>query len=289
MTVQDADFFYKEAFLRNIGLLTEEEQEKLKKTKIAIAGMGGVGGIHLISLVRSGIGRFHIADSDEFELVNFNRQIGATISTIGKKKTVVMKNMALDINPHLNIKTFPSIREHNIEEFLDGVDVVVDGLDFFNIEGRRLLFNFALKKGIYVLTAGPMGFSCAFLAFSPQSMNFDEYFNINSKMSKLDKLINFAIGLAPKGFHIKYIDRKSINLEEEKGPSSFIACELCAAFVSMEIINIILGKKKSYFAPYYFQFDIFLKKFKRGYLLWGNKNPIQRLKRWIIRRFILNY
>ncbi len=56
-----------EAFSRNIGLLTEAEQEKLANATVAIPGMGGVGGIHLITMVRTGIGRFHIADFDTFE------------------------------------------------------------------------------------------------------------------------------------------------------------------------------------------------------------------------------
>ena len=69
--------YYDQAFLRNIGLLTQAEQEKLKRAKIAIPGMGGVGGLHLITMVRSGVGKFHVSDFDVFEPVNINRQYGA--------------------------------------------------------------------------------------------------------------------------------------------------------------------------------------------------------------------
>lgn len=64
-------FDYYEAFIRNFGLVTEEEQDILRSKKIAIAGLGGVGGSHLQALARMGFQNFHIADMDHFELVNF--------------------------------------------------------------------------------------------------------------------------------------------------------------------------------------------------------------------------
>ena len=73
-------FDYQQAFSRNIGWMTTEEQTVLRGKKIAIAGMGGVGGSHLLTLTRLGLGAFHIADFDQFELANFNRQAGATVS-----------------------------------------------------------------------------------------------------------------------------------------------------------------------------------------------------------------
>ena len=125
------EIYYKEAFKRNIGLLSEEEQKKLRRSRVAIAGLGGVGGVHASTLARLGIGKFNIADFDKFELVNFNRQVGATMGSIGKSKTATIKKMLKDINPFAEIKVFPEgINNKNIDSFLDGVDVVLDGLDF---------------------------------------------------------------------------------------------------------------------------------------------------------------
>src|SRR3989338_5855707 len=92
-TQEKPAFNYHEAFSRNEGLISKEEQEILRNSRIAIPGLGGVGGVHLMTLARMGIGKFHIADSDQFNLANFNRQYGANLSTLGKDKTEVMNQM----------------------------------------------------------------------------------------------------------------------------------------------------------------------------------------------------
>jgi tRNA A37 threonylcarbamoyladenosine dehydratase len=100
-------FDYNLAFSRNIGWVTEAEQAILRTKRIAIAGLGGVGGSHLLTLTRLGVGKFNIADFDRFELANFNRQAGATLSHLGQPKVDVLAEMALDINPTLDIKNSP--------------------------------------------------------------------------------------------------------------------------------------------------------------------------------------
>ena len=79
-------FDYQSAFSRNIGWVTEAEQARLQNTQVAIGGLGGVGGVHLLTLARLGVGKFSIADFDVFDIVNFNRQVGALVSTIGQSK-----------------------------------------------------------------------------------------------------------------------------------------------------------------------------------------------------------
>src|SRR5438309_9711646 len=101
-------FSYEEAFDRNIGWLTEWEQQALRGKRVAIAGMGGVGGVHLLTLARLGIGAFNLADFDKFDLANFNRQAGAFMDTVGRPKLDVMAEMALGIDPELRIERFPN-------------------------------------------------------------------------------------------------------------------------------------------------------------------------------------
>ena len=76
-------FDYLHAFSRNLGWVTEAEQQQLRGKRIAIAGLGGVGGGHLLTLARLGIGAFTAADFDTFDVLNFNRQAGAMVSTLG--------------------------------------------------------------------------------------------------------------------------------------------------------------------------------------------------------------
>lgn len=280
--------YYDQAFSRNIGLLTRAEQEKLKRAKIAIPGMGGVGGLHLITMVRSGIGRFHISDFDVFEPVNINRQYGANTGCFGKPKLDVMKEQALLINPHIDIKTFPyGVKPDNIDDFLEGVDVVLDGLDFFCFDIRRQLFKRSRERGVHVVTAGPMGFSSALLIFAPdQGMGFDEYFNIVENMAPEEKSLAFALGLAPKATHIKYMDFSKVDLKQKAGPSLNVACQICAGMAGTEALRIILNRKGLKPVPHYFQFDPFLMKLRKGKLHFGNRNPVQRLKIGIVKRMI---
>jgi len=276
-----------EAFSRNIGLLTQVEQEKLSNARIAIPGMGGVGGVHLITMVRTGVGRFHLSDFDTYEPVNINRQFGARIPDFGRPKMQVMKEHALSINPYIEIKEFPEgINNSNIDNFLDGVQVVLDGLDFFAFETRRLLFKRAREKGIYVITAGPMGFSSAMLIFSPEGMSFDEYFNITEGMTLSDKQLAFFIGIAPRATHLKYVDLSRVDLDAKAGPSLNIACQICSGMAATEAVRIILNKGGIKPVPHFFQFDPFTQEYRKGKLYMGNRNPVQKIKLKVVKKLL---
>src|SRR5262245_57479463 len=95
---------YQLAFARQRGLISPSEQEVLRGKRVAIIGQGGVGGIHLITLARLGIGGFHIADPDCFEVANFNRQYGASTRSLGRNKASVMAEEARAINPELQLR-----------------------------------------------------------------------------------------------------------------------------------------------------------------------------------------
>src|SRR5574343_328099 len=98
-------FDYQSAFSRNIGWVTETEQSRLRNARVAIGGLGGVGGVHLLTLARLGVGKFTIADFDVFDIVNFNRQVGATVSSLGRPKLEVLSEMLRDINPEVELTT----------------------------------------------------------------------------------------------------------------------------------------------------------------------------------------
>jgi len=286
--IDSKEAYMAEAFSRNIGFLSEAEQEKLSNAKVAIPGMGGVGGVHLITMVRTGVGRFHLSDFDTYEPVNINRQFGARVPDFGRPKMQVMKEQALSINPYIEIREFPEgINNSNIDDFLDGVQVVIDGLDFFAFETRRLLFNRAREKGIHVITAGPLGFSSAMLIFSPnKGMSFDEYFNIVEGMSEWDQHLAFFMGIAPKATHLKYMELSRVDLNAKEGPSLNIGCQICAGMAATEAVRIILNKGGIKPVPYFFQFDPFLQKYRKGKLCMGNRNPVQRIKLKVVKKIL---
>ena len=280
-------FDYAQAFCRNLGLLTPDDQARLRQTTIAIPGMGGVGGHHLLSLTRLGVGRFVIADGDVFDLPNMNRQAGATIQTLGQSKVAVMAAMALAINPELSLRTVPeALHQGNLDAFLSGCALVVDGLDFFQIRIRRVLFRRARELGLTVVTAGPLGFSAATLIFTPDSPSFDEFLGIHDGMPEQEQLIRFALALAPAGLHLPYLDRAALNIPERRGPSSVIAVELCAAIAATEILHLILKRRPPLVVPWYSQFDPHRRQYRIGKLPLGNRHPLQRLKLWYLRRWL---
>ncbi len=285
--MHEKNAFYTEAFSRNKGLISDIDQEKLKNARVAIAGLGGVGGIYVTGLARLGIGKFNIADNDVFELANMNRQAGAFVSTMGQSKTDVMHRIAKDINPHLEMEIFDQgITPENVDDFLRNVDVVVDGIDFFGIDARLLLFRKAREHNIPVVTCAPIGFGASQLTFVPGGMTFEEYFDISENQTLEEKLLQFGLGLSPSLMHRSYYPPKLLNLKDKKAASANLSVLLCANLASTQAFKIITGKKYLV-APTSLQFDPFVEKLRKFYLWRGNRNPIQLLKKWYIKRKLL--
>lgn len=278
-------FDYQSAFSRNIGWVTETEQTQLRTKRIAIAGMGGVGGGHLLTLARLGIGAFNIADFDTFEIANFNRQAGATISSLDKPKVEVLASMACDINPDLTIRQFPTgINEENLDDFLQDVDLYVDGLDFFALSARRAVFAACHHLGIPAVTAAPLGMGAAVLVFLPGRMSFEQYFCLEGQ-DEQEMLIRFLLGLSPAMLQRGYlVDPSQVNFLQHKGPSTIMACQLCCGLAAAEVLKILLGRGKLVVAPWGYHFDAYRNKFVKTWRPGGNRNLLQRIGLWMARR-----
>lgn len=118
-------------FSRTELLFGKEAMDKLAGSKVAVFGIGGVGGYVCEALVRSGVGAFDLIDDDKVCLTNLNRQIIATRSTVGKYKTDVMRDRMLDINPNVEVEVHKCfILPENADDFpWDSYDYVVDAVD----------------------------------------------------------------------------------------------------------------------------------------------------------------
>lgn len=278
-------FNYEAAFARNFGWVSASEQQTLKHARVAIAGLGGVGGFHMLTLARLGISRFSIADFDTFDQVNFNRQAGASMLTVGRPKAEVMREMVLAINPDAEIRVFPEgVQPENINRFLDGVDLYIDGLDFFVFDTRRLTFAACRERSIPAVTAAPLGMGAAVLTFMPDSMSFDDYFGFEGCEDD-EKALRFLVGLAPAGLHRPYlVEPSSLNLAERRGPSTNMGCQLCAGVAVTEGLKILLGRGGVRPAPHGYQFDAYRQRLTHTWRPGGYRNPLQQILLSIGRR-----
>jgi molybdopterin/thiamine biosynthesis adenylyltransferase len=281
------EFDYNTAFSRNIGLITPQEQEKIKNARIAIAGLGGVGGVNLITLMRMGFTKFNIADFDHYEVGNFNRQFGANMDTLKQHKGEVMKTMALKINPEADIKLIPkALTEEILDEFLEGCDFYVDGLDVFEIQIRRKVFAKVRQRGMWSMTAGPIGFSTAWLVFDPKGLSFEDYFGFSTAKTEMEHFAAFIAGLTPARTQASYFVSSSFSFKNRRGSSNMLSCQLCSGVVGAEALKAILGRGTVRPVPAYHQFDAYMMKYKTGRNWLGGNLPLGRLKRWLIVKWI---
>ncbi len=118
-------------FSRTQLLLGEEAMDRLKRSRVAVFGVGGVGGYVCEALVRSGVGAFDLIDDDKVCLTNLNRQIIATRKTVGQYKVDVMKNRMLEINPDVDVRLYKCFfLPENAADFpFDEYDYIVDAVD----------------------------------------------------------------------------------------------------------------------------------------------------------------
>ena len=140
-------------FSRTELLLGKEAMKRLSGARVAVFGIGGVGGYVCEALVRSGVGAFDLIDDDKVCLTNLNRQIIATRKTVGKYKTEVMKERILDINPDADVRIHNCFfLPENADEFpFEEYDYVVDAVD--TVTAKIALVMKAQEKHIPVISS----------------------------------------------------------------------------------------------------------------------------------------
>jgi molybdopterin/thiamine biosynthesis adenylyltransferase/pimeloyl-ACP methyl ester carboxylesterase len=265
------------AFARNIGILTVEEQQRLARSTVAIAGLGGVGGSALILLARMGVGRFRLADFDRFEEVNINRQYGSSTTTVGEPKVDVLAREVRAINPSADVSLFSEgFTDENSDEVLNGADIVVDAVDFYAIEAHLAVHAAARRHGLYTIVGSAVGFSACLQVFDPNGMTIEEYCDIRSGMPPLEKQLRYACSIVPELLHVNYFDvsRSESNTDFMKGtgPSLSVACSLAASIVAGEVALIILKRRPPRCIPYTFQFDPYTWRYAQTYIEGGMRN-----------------
>ncbi|MCR5508456.1 MAG: ThiF family adenylyltransferase, partial [Lachnospiraceae bacterium] len=137
-------------FSRTRLLYGPKAMEKLASSRVAVFGIGGVGGYVVEALARSGIGTLDLIDDDKVCLTNINRQIIATTKTIGKYKVDVAKERVLEINPDCKVQTYKTFFLPETQDLFDFgcYDYVVDAID--TVTGKLAIIEKAKKEGARV-------------------------------------------------------------------------------------------------------------------------------------------
>lgn len=140
-------------FCRSELLLGSESTEKLKNAKVAVFGIGGVGSFTAEALVRGGVGHLMLVDDDTVAPSNLNRQLIALHSTVGKYKTDVIKQRALDINPSIIVDSRPIRYDSSTASDFDFAkfDYIVDAID--SVTSKILLIQQAKEAGVPVISS----------------------------------------------------------------------------------------------------------------------------------------
>jgi len=260
---------YWERVTRNIGPITFEEQEIIRTSRVAVLGVGGLGGPLAENLVRSGCQNLVICDFDVFDESNLNRQI-CTIEDVGKRKIDVMEEFLSKIDPEVAIKKFFKITENNIDKVLGGVKVVALTLD--DPATSIFIARECRKRGIPMVESWGVPFLFTWW-FTPDSVDYENCYGLNtyhysySELASSKKEVNLAVyqALLPKVFRMpgvreKY-DREPGAFEDMMsgniGARSFAPfVRITADFLSVDIIfSGILKEKQMNLAPNLKGFD----------------------------------
>jgi molybdopterin/thiamine biosynthesis adenylyltransferase len=144
-------FSYDEMVTRNTGLLTPDQQRMLREGRVFVCGVGGMGGAAIQSLVRAGVGSLALADMDVFETSNLNRQLFATLDTVGRPKIAATSAAIARINPDIGLTTYGAEWVEQLDAILPVHRVVINGMD--DLAAGVALYRKAREHGATVIDA----------------------------------------------------------------------------------------------------------------------------------------
>lgn len=171
--------YYAERTDRNIGWITREEQEIIRRSAIGVAGCGGMGGRLAEIFLRLGVGHIRIADSEVFDASNINRQFAALRSTVGALKAIETAKLLRAITDDSTLVVYPQgIREDTAVDFVRGCDVVCDEIEFWCVGSRILLHRAAQKLNVPVFVCNTVGFGSHIFLFTRESTTMEECLGI---------------------------------------------------------------------------------------------------------------
>jgi molybdopterin/thiamine biosynthesis adenylyltransferase len=256
------NFSYGDLTKRNIGIFDLAEQKKLKNSVVAIAGTGGIGGLAAERLVRLGVGTIKVADPEDFEPTNLNRQFSSSSVSINQNKAKTVGGDLKKINPKAKIEIFEEgITLENVGDFLNDADVVIDGIDISaSFEVRAKLYAIARKKNLYVVSSNAIGFGTVIYNFDPKGMTIGEFFEADKSKTHFmpfQKMCPIIPDYVPQEAAKKIMAGK-----QEYMPTISIGVGLASIFMVSEVVNILLNKKDIVVVPKCIAIDLLTKQMK---------------------------
>ena len=226
-------------FSRTELLIGKEAVEKLKKSKVAVYGIGGVGSYVVEGLVRAGIGHIILVDYDKYDITNINRQLGAMHSTIGKYKVDVMKQRCLDINPNLKIEAYRPDEINGGETTIvdSSITYVVDAID--TMTNKIKLIEKAKAENIKIITATSVGNKLDATQFEVSDIyktSVCPVCKILRKELKSRKIKDLKV------VYSKELPKKNENGDKTLGSISYVP-SVMGLIVAGEVIKDIIGVK----------------------------------------------
>ncbi|HJX36295.1 MAG TPA: ThiF family adenylyltransferase [Dehalococcoidales bacterium] len=277
-----ADTLYKEIFFRNSGLISETEQNILRRSSVAIAGVGGVGGLLAERLVRIGIGRIKITDPGTFEKSNFNRQFGSSMNTLDQNKAEVVYQQLKDINPNAEI-LYDKVGisdESSANKFIHDADMIIDEMDFGMFKQSIRLQRAARQQNKYYFFSSAIGYGALIAIFDPKGLTLEEFDGLpaNADLDSIEKLkisLERVMPLVPA--YIKLAARQvlqEVYAGKRAVPTSSVGVGLTSILTANEAINILFKKREITIAPHYLYIDLMDQRFIVGNMQTANPSNV---------------
>lgn len=255
--------FDRTAVERNLGFVTQEEQEKIIRSKLAIAGTGGDGGALALDLARMGVNKFKLADPEVFERENLNRQAGSSYRNLGRNKAEVIAEAILEINPYADVEVYnQGVNQENVEDFIKGSDLVIDEVEFTMPHLGAMIARESRKQEKNVLMALNVGFGCYVTSFDASSeQTFEAMMGLREDMP-LEEIANVEVPLERWVGHIPtYLDPQvleDVGSGKITAPSVSPGVGMAAGVAATEALWHILGSEdrpQPTFSPNCLSFD----------------------------------
>ncbi len=192
--------FYWRRVDRNLGIISIDEQERLRGCTVAIAGCGGMGGQIAVACARIGVGRIKISDNQSFDDSNLNRQYAASLHTLGESKALstyaeLKRIVGDDIEVECDVH---GVNAGNVDDFVSDADFIFDEIEFFQLCPRILLHQAARRHGKKVLNCNVVGFGSRIFLFTPDSMTMEEFLGVDENTLLTEAVIRRILSrLAP--------------------------------------------------------------------------------------------